>query len=178
MGFSWGRSRGAHGAHTTSAKVLTSANRGGNFCHRAPPIDCFWNFLISLFKGLGQAPLGSGLGSPQVCQEHSGWSYLSADTINLEICPAVSSVIPKLSIWAFHKYYIKKFFTIWDAPQCLRTLWMDPYGLDQSEGTFRAPSDFTWYCFALWALCSPVQLENNIVVVHISSTSRHVHPRV
>ena len=81
----------------------TSANRGGNFCHRAPPIDSFWNFLISFFKGLGQAPL-----SPKVCQEHLVSSCLSADTINLEICPAVSSVIPKLSILAFHELYIDK----------------------------------------------------------------------
>ena len=38
-----------------------SANRGGIFCHRAPPIGCFCNFLISIFKGLGQAPLGAGV---------------------------------------------------------------------------------------------------------------------
>ena len=55
-------------------------------------------------RGWGGPPWG--LGSPQVCQEHPGWSYLSADTINLEICQAVSSVSTELSILAFHKYYI------------------------------------------------------------------------
>ena len=64
------------------------------------------SFLAFFFsRGWGGPPWG--LGSPQACQEHPGWSYLSADTTNLEICPAVSSVIPELSILAIHKYYIK-----------------------------------------------------------------------
>ena len=45
-------------------------------------------------------------GHPKYARNIRGDHTYLLYTINLEICPAVSSVIPKLSILAFHKYYI------------------------------------------------------------------------
>ena len=79
-----------------------------NFFYYCPGMGPLLPWCPGMPQGTNsRARLPSGLGTPQVCQEHPGSSYLSADTINLEICPAVSSVIPKLSVLAFHSYYLR-----------------------------------------------------------------------
>ena len=91
-------------------KVQNSANRWGNFCHRAPPIDCFRNFLISFFKPPGWVPLGQGWDQNSIIT--AGVLRSEPGKEILAIYLAICSKNGYMSILATHKYNIIDIYKI------------------------------------------------------------------